>query len=108
MKVNDLDGQMDLLGMTKGDKMRSQAEEWVLHNHATWLWMCGKAMEAATNKRHFSIARLVEEARYTKPVQGVDEYKINNTIRRPLADMLVEAVPQCEPYIERRRSACDF
>ena len=100
--------QLAMFDCVKAERFIGQARDWVRANHGTWLWMCQKAAQAAAEKRRFSIARLVEEARYTKPVQGVDEYKINNDIRRPLADMLVEAVPQCEPYIERRASVCDL
>lgn len=94
--------------LSKGDKFKAQAKDWVRKNHGTWLWMCSQAARAAAEQRHFSVAALVEEARYTKPVVGVDQYKINHDIRRPLADMLIEAVPQCEPYIERRSSVCDL
>ena len=100
--------QMSLFDTARGDAMTEKAREWVKANHAVWLWMCGKAMEAATNMRRFSIARLVEEARYTKPVKGVDEYRINNDIRAPLARMLKEAVPQCADYIETRNSKVDL
>jgi len=100
--------QMALFDVERGDGMREKAKDWIRANHGTWLWMCQKAAAAAAEKRRFSIARLVEEARYTKPVQGVDEYKINNDIRAPLARMLKEAVPQCADYIEVRSSKVDL
>ena len=100
--------QLALLDLGKGEALREKASQWVRANHGVWLWMCGKAMEAATERRRFSISRLVEEARYTKPVKGVDEYRINNDIRAPLARMLIEAVPQCREFIETRDSAVDL
>jgi len=100
--------QMSMFDVERGDAMTEKAKDWIRHNHSTWLWMCKKAAQAASEKRRFSIARLVEEARYTKPVQGVDEYKINNDLRAPLARMLRDAVPQCREYIEIRSSKVDL
>lgn len=103
-----MDGQMALFDVAGGERITEKAKDWVRKNHGVWLWMCSKAAQAAADQRHFSIARLVEEARYTKPVKGVDVYKINNDIRAPLARMLVDAVPQCAPYIETRSSKVDL
>ena len=100
--------QMALFDIAGGERITEKAKDWVRRNHGVWLWMCRKAAQAAAEQRHFSIARLVEEARYTKPVEGVDEYRINNDIRAPLARMLIEAVPQCEQYIETRSSKVDL
>ena len=101
-------GQLAMFECAKGERFQEAAREWIRKNHGTWLWMCQAAARHAAEERRFSIARLVEEARYTKPVQGVDEYKINNDLRAPLARMLVEAVPQCAPYIQTRSSAVDL
>ena len=101
-------GQLAMFECAKGERFQEAARDWIRKNHGTWLWMCQKAAAAAAENRRFSIARLVEEARYTKPVQGVDEYKINNDIRAPLARMLVDAVPQCAKYIETRSSKVDL
>lgn len=101
-------GQMALFETERGDALKDKARDWVRRNHGTWLWMCRRAAQAAAEKRRFSIARLVEEARYTKPVKGVNEYKIDNDIRAPLARMLKEAVPQCAEYIETRSSKVDL
>ena len=101
-------GQMALFETEKGDALKEKARDWIRHNHGTWLWMCQKAAQAAAERKRISISRLVEEARYTKPVVGVDEYKINNDIRAPLARMLIEAVPQCKDYIETRSSKVDL
>ena len=100
--------QLAMFECAKGERFQEAAKDWIRHNHGTWLWMCQKAARYAAEKKRFSIARLVEEARYTKPVQGVDDYKVNNDLRAPLARMLVEAVPQCSPYIERRASVVDL
>ena len=100
--------QTSLFDIEKGDRFKAEAKDWIRHNHGTWLWMCQKAAQAAAERRRFSIARLVEEARYTKPVQGINEYKIDNDLRAPLARMLIEAVPQCEEFIQTRTSVCDL
>ena len=100
--------QLALFDTAKGDRLNHQAKEWVKLNHGTWLWMCQQARRNSAEKRRFSIARLVEEARYTKPVKGVDEYVINNSIRAPLARMLREAVPECREYIQIRESVVDL
>lgn len=100
--------QMALFDTEKGDALKSKATDWIRANHGVWLWMCQQARRCAAEERRFSIARLVEEARYTKPVRGVDEYRINNDIRAPLARLLKEAVPDCAPYIEIRSSVVDL
>lgn len=94
--------------LDRADEIASKADEWVSKNWAVWGWMKLKAAEAARDGRHFSIARLVEEARYTKPVQGIDEYRINNDIRAPLARRLKKEVPICAEYIEIRESMVDL
>ena len=99
--------QMRMFNLDRADELQRKADEWVAKNYSVWRWMCAKAMEAATARRHFSIARLVEEARYTKPVKGVDEYRINNDIRAPLARRLKREVPACADYIEIRESMVD-
>ena len=100
--------QLAMFDTEKGDALKAKARDWMRLNHAVWLWMCQQARKCAAEERRFSIARLVEEARYTKPVQGVDEYRINNDIRAPLARLLKEAVPECAPYIETRGSVVDL
>ena len=100
--------QLQLIDTAKGDMFREMADEWVRRNYDVWRWMLGRAMWYATNRKRFSIARLVEEARYEKPVEGVDEYKINHDIRPVLARRLIEEVPACKPYISIRRSAVDL
>lgn len=97
-----------LFGLDRADEMQAKADEWVSKNWAVWGWMKLKAAEAARDGRRFSIARLVEEARYTKPVKGVDEYRINNDIRAPLARRLMREVPNCSEYIEIRESMVDL
>lgn len=99
--------QMALLDFSKADEMNRRTDEWIRDNHAVWLWMIGKANWYASNKKRFSIARLVEEARYTKPVKGINEYKIDNTLRAPLARRLVKAAPSCKPYIKMKFSLVD-
>ena len=89
---------MEIVGMTR---------EWVGKNPKVWKWMKQTARECTAMKRHFSVARMVEEARYTKPVEGVDEYRINNDIRAALTRWLIVEIPDCEPYIEKRRSKLD-
>ena len=100
--------QMALFDCAKADRFRAMADEWVRANHGTWLWMVSQASSYAASKRRFSIARLVEEARYTKPVKGVDEYKINHDIRPELARRLIKAVPACKPYNSTRASVVDL
>ena len=100
--------QMAMFEIAEGERFMFEAKEWIKMNHETWHWMCGQAMKYAAMEKRFSIARLVEEARYTKPVKGVDKYKINNDLRAPLARLLKEAVPQCAPYIQTRSSKVDL
>ena len=100
--------QMAMFEIAEGERFMYEAKEWIKANHSVWLWMCSQAMRYAVDERRFSIARLVEEARYTRPVVGIDEYKIDNTLRAPLARMLIEAVPQCKPYIQIRSSKVDL
>ena len=100
--------QMAMFEIAEGERFMHEAKEWIKMNHEVWHWMCGQAMKYASMEKRFSIARLVEEARYTKPVKGIDKYKINNDLRAPLARLLKEAVPQCAPYIQTRSSKVDL
>ena len=100
--------QMAFIDFAKADEMNRKTDEWIRDNHAVWLWMIGKANWYVTNRMRFSISRLVEEARYTKPVNGINEYKIDNTLRAPLARRLIKAVPNCKPYIITKFSLCEY
>ena len=100
--------QMAMFEIAEGERFMYEAKQWIRQNHETWFWMCSQAEHYAAIEKRFSIARLVEEARYTKPVKGIDKYKINNDLRAPLARLLKEAVPQCAPYIQTRSSKVDL
>ena len=91
----------------KADLFKAKGDAWIMKNRNVWEWMKDKAREASRARRRFSVAALVEEARYTKPVQGVDEYRINNDIRSYLARRLKREVPECADYIEIRESVVD-
>ncbi len=95
-------------GYTKGERFVRMADEWIAANGPTWEWMKRKARENALEKRGFSVASLVEEARYTKPVQGVDAYKINHDIRPVLGRKLKKEVPECASVIRTRDSVVDL
>ena len=100
--------QLGLFELDKADRFKRMTDEWIASNQKVWFWMIGQATWYAEHKKRFSIARLVEEARYTKPVKGVDEYKINHDIRPELARRLKKIVPACEPYISTRSSVVDL
>lgn len=97
-----------MFGLDRADEMNQKADEWVSKNWKVWAWMKLQAALFAQKGKRFSIARLVEEARYTKPVEGIDEYRINNDLRAPLARRLRKEVPTCRDYIEIRESVVDL
>ena len=100
--------QLAMFDIAGGEKMEAKADAWIAANGAVWAWMRCKARSYVEEGRHFSISRIVEEARYTKPVEGVDEYRINNDIRAALARRLIKMVPDCSKYIEIRPSKVDL
>lgn len=99
--------QMQLPGMGEGDEMAAKAAEWVRRNPDAWRWMCYAAHEHAARGERFSIGDLAESVRWRRSARGVDDFKVNNTLRAPLARMLVRAVPQCREFIVMRKSKCD-
>ena len=89
------------------EKMTDCAEEWIKKNPVAWSKMVVIANDMYNHNRHFSISLLAEEARYYMRVNGIDQFKINNSIRAALARRLITDNPYLEGFIETRKSKID-
>lgn len=107
MRNDSSDGQLDLLGLSKGDMYKAKADEWVKKNPDAWAFMRNRAVEYTYQHRKFGIGDLCEEVRWHKRAEGVDSFKVNNNYRAPLARRLKEEYPPCAQYIETRESCVD-
>lgn len=91
-----------------GEWMRFKAERWRDENPDAWAEMKRIATERAGAGKRVSIDMLAVEARYRMRLNGFsDGFRFNNTLRAPLARMLVEECPHLDAAIERRRSKVD-
>ena len=91
-----------------GEWMAFKARKWVEDNPGAWAEMKRLATERAGAGKRVSIDMLAVEARYRMRVNGTDEgFRFNNTLRAPLARMMVEECPHLDAAIERRRSKAD-
>lgn len=110
-RAEPCEGQMSLAdgeGIT-GERMMKKAMEWRCSNWAAWSAMKRMADEFASQGRRFSIDQLAVEARYNMRTNGLsDGFKFNNTLRAPLARILISECPHVEPYIETRSSKVDW
>ena len=103
-----LEGQMAMFGLDKADRYKAAADEWVRSNPEAWAYIRNEAVKRTYARKRFGIGELVEEVRWHMKAQGVDDFKVNNTHRAYLARRLVAEYPQCEPYIEMRKSRADI
>lgn len=95
-------------GMT-GKDMKRKAMAWRSRNIHAWSRMKEMAIEHAYQGKKFSIDQLVIEARYKMHIEGSDDgFKVNNTLRAPLARLLINECPSVAPYIETRSSKVDW
>lgn len=91
-----------------GDTLVRMAHEWIELNPVPWSYIVAEALKAARNRKRTSIAKLVEEARYTMRVEGIgDGFKINNSIRAVLSRILIAAYPEVGEVMECRKSKAD-
>lgn len=106
------DGQTALDGgvsSMSGTEMMKKAMLWRHNNLHAWCEMKKKANELAEARKKFSIDQLAVLVRYeVHDVEGDSGFKVNNTLRAPLARLLVKEEPHLEPYIEMRASKADW
>lgn len=89
------------------ETMTDCAEKWIKKNPVAWSKMVVIANDMYNHNRHFSISLLAEEARYYMRINGIDQFKINNSIRAALARKLIADNPQLAGFIEIRKSKID-
>lgn len=66
------------------------------------------ARESASNGRRFGVREVLERWRWFRPVASDgSDIKVNNNMASILARLLIEWVPECSAFIERRASAYD-
>lgn len=92
-----------------GQEMMRKAMLWRHNNLHAWSAMKHKADELASEGKRFSIGQLAVLVRYeVHEVEGDSGFKVNNTLRAPLARLLVQESPHVKPYIEMRSSKADW
>ena len=100
--------QMALFDESKGDRFKAEADAWIEANPEAWGYLTAQASVSAMNHRKFGIGALCEVVRWEmRNVRGDAQFKLNNNHRAYFARRLIEEVPECEPYIEVRRSVVD-
>lgn len=101
--------QMALFDISKAERIRAEADEWVSDNPQAWEFMKASARESARNGIRFGIGALSEVVRWQmRNVRGDESFKLNNTHRAAFARRLIAEVPECKPYIETRSSVMDI
>lgn len=101
--------QLTIPGIAQGDSMMEKAREWTIRNRVAWHRMCMEALNRASEGRRFGIAELFEDVRWNMRTEGRDGgFKCNNTLRAPLARLMVRQYPSLAPYIEMRKSKADM
>ena len=100
--------QMALFDCAKGERMAAEADAWIETNPQAWDYMTEQARRSAENRARFGVGALCEVVRWEmRNVRGDCGFKLNNNHRARFARRLVQAVPECEPYITVRHSAVD-
>ena len=104
----DLGGQqMVIEQLEEGMALADKAKQWVHQNRSAWADMEYQAAWYVSQGRHFSIAKLAEDARASRRLKGVDEFSLNNDLRAPMARMLIKKHPDWKQFIEMRESKVD-
>jgi hypothetical protein len=106
-------GQLDLfteVGTLRGDDMREMAEAWRGHNHEAYGAMVGMALSDLHQGKRGSIDKLANIVRYNAQIRvhyRIDGFRLNNTLRAPLARMMIREHPELADYFETRKSKVD-
>lgn len=88
--------------------MAEMADAWIADNGEAWDKMCRRGVYYATRGMRFSMERLVQDARYEMSTNGTSQgFKFNNNARAACARRLIAEHPECERYMDVRRSAVD-
>ncbi|NTU88463.1 MAG: hypothetical protein HGA54_00935 [Actinobacteria bacterium] len=92
-----------------GAEMEKRARKWIHDNFNVWCSMKRVAKHRALYGKRVSIAKLVEDVRDECEVDAIDgeKFKVNNSLRAPLARILITECPEVAPYIDTRMSKTD-
>lgn len=70
--------------------------------------LVGAARESARSGKRFGVRETLERWRWFRPVMSDgSDVKVNNNMAPILARLLIEWVPECAAFVERRASAYD-
>lgn len=85
------------------------AEQWRVNNPSAWAFMEKLALREASKRRHVSVSWLIGEVR-RKDFSTVDgtPFKVANGYCPAFARMLVRDNPELKPFIDLRKSDCDW
>lgn len=86
-----------------------RAQEWIKANPDAWRYAERLALAEAQAKRHFSFAWVMAQVRKKAFGRGDGEpFTVNNSLTPALARIFVQSNPDAEPFLEFRKSACDW
>lgn len=100
--------QESLFDISKGDRYKHQADEWVKKNPDAWAYIRNEAVRRTYERKNFGIGELCEQVRWHMRAEGVGDWKLNNNHRAALARRLIEEYPPCKQYIKTRSSVVDI
>jgi len=88
---------------------RYAAEQWKAANPDAWAYIVRLALIEVKNERRFNMQRLIEEVRRKALLNAEGgPFGVNNTLRPALTRLLILEYPETRPFLETRRSACDW
>jgi hypothetical protein len=97
--------QLDLFGIAKGEKMMADARRWKVDNYGAYQWMLRHAKADAARGEQISVSYYAETIRrehlYDKPDKP---FAVNNSLRAPIARLLVNEAPEIAKHIDMRSS----
>jgi len=77
-------------------------------NPDLWSELVAEARRHVATGARFGVQTAIERWRWYRPVvSGGEAFRLDNTWGAVIARLLVEAVPECRPFIELRRSRFD-
>jgi len=97
-------------GARNAEDIREMAEEWRRRNPEAYGCMVALARDAMRHGKRTSIAQLAETIRYSPEVRvsyRVGDFKVNNTLRAPLARMIERENPDLKGVFAMRQSKVD-
>ena len=100
--------QPDLFGIERGEADLRRAYQWIFDNYPIYAAMLERAREQADKGRRVAIDELFNWARYSLDWErDPREWKLDNTLRAPIARIMIKAYAPLADLMETRSARCD-